>query len=149
MLGVDWNHGLRSQCLTALPPEESTMAGILPGCPSLYKGSREAEVGFEPRTFRSSSRIYLSAYLPHHPEEAQGLRYCHGAQGAVEIPSSDSNQGPSGQLGNKEHNITETTHKIAENSSIAHDRFRPSWGSSGGLSPRVSVNLMFYLDPTL
>ncbi|KAG5455039.1 Protein disulfide-isomerase tmx3 [Clonorchis sinensis] len=35
----------------ALPPERSTRAGILPGCPSLVRGSREAEVGFEPRTF--------------------------------------------------------------------------------------------------
>ncbi|KER33185.1 hypothetical protein T265_00884 [Opisthorchis viverrini] len=29
----------------------------------------------------------------------------------------------------------------------AHDRFRPSWGSSGRRSPRVSVNLMIYLNP--
>ncbi|KER21079.1 hypothetical protein T265_10521 [Opisthorchis viverrini] len=41
---------------------------------------------------------------------------------------------------------TETTHKVAENSSTAHDRFRPSWGSSGRRSPRVSVNLIFYLN---
>ncbi|KAG5452972.1 hypothetical protein CSKR_111792 [Clonorchis sinensis] len=34
-----------------MPPEGSTRAGILPGCPSLNRGSREAEVGFEPRTF--------------------------------------------------------------------------------------------------
>ncbi|KAG5454519.1 hypothetical protein CSKR_104873 [Clonorchis sinensis] len=40
-----------------------------------------------------------------------------------------------------------TTHKNAENYSTAHDRFRPSWGSSGRRSPRVSVNLMFYLNP--
>ncbi|KER22127.1 hypothetical protein T265_09696 [Opisthorchis viverrini] len=32
--------------------EGSTRAGILPGCPSLDRGSPEAEVGFEPRTFR-------------------------------------------------------------------------------------------------
>ncbi|KAG5454532.1 hypothetical protein CSKR_104886 [Clonorchis sinensis] len=38
-------------------------------------------------------------------------------------------------------------HQIAENSSTAHDRLRPSWGSSGTCSPRVSVNLMFYLNP--
>ncbi|KER33716.1 hypothetical protein T265_00404, partial [Opisthorchis viverrini] len=44
------------------------------------------------------------------------------------------------QLGSRE-----TTHKVAENSSTAHDRFRPSWGSSGGRSPRVSVSLAFYL----
>ncbi|KER24934.1 hypothetical protein T265_07499 [Opisthorchis viverrini] len=43
--------------------------------------------------------------------------------------------------------IKETTHKFAENSSTAHDRFRPSWSSSGRRSPRVSVNLMFYLNP--
>ncbi|KER26989.1 LOW QUALITY PROTEIN: hypothetical protein T265_13898 [Opisthorchis viverrini] len=36
--------------------------------------------------------------------------------------------------------VKETTHKVAENSSTAHDRFRPSWGSSGRHSPRVSVN---------
>ncbi|KAG5441120.1 hypothetical protein CSKR_102780 [Clonorchis sinensis] len=35
-----------------LPPKGTTRAGILPGCPSLDRGSREAEVGFEPRTFR-------------------------------------------------------------------------------------------------
>ncbi|KER28575.1 hypothetical protein T265_04619 [Opisthorchis viverrini] len=38
--------------------------------------------------------------------------------------------------------IKETTHKVAENSSTADDRFHPSWGSSGRCSPRVSVNLM-------
>ncbi|KAG5455066.1 hypothetical protein CSKR_104572, partial [Clonorchis sinensis] len=36
---------------------------------------------------------------------------------------------------------------VAENSSTAHVRFRRSWGSSGRRSPRVSVNLMFYLNP--
>ncbi|KAG5442665.1 hypothetical protein CSKR_111907, partial [Clonorchis sinensis] len=36
---------------------------------------------------------------------------------------------------------------VAENSSTAHDRFRPSWGSSARRSPLVSVNLMFYLNP--
>ncbi|KER22148.1 hypothetical protein T265_09681 [Opisthorchis viverrini] len=34
-----------------------------------------------------------------------------------------------------------TTHKVAENPSTAHDRFRPFWGSSGRRSPRASVNL--------
>ncbi|KAG5449382.1 hypothetical protein CSKR_101173 [Clonorchis sinensis] len=36
-----------------MPPEGGTRAGMLPGCPSLDRGSREAEFGFEPRTFRS------------------------------------------------------------------------------------------------
>ncbi|KER25836.1 hypothetical protein T265_14141, partial [Opisthorchis viverrini] len=42
--------------------------------------------------------------------------------------------------------IKKTTHEVAENTSTAHDRFRPSWGSSGWHSPRVSVNLMFYSE---
>ncbi|KER28337.1 hypothetical protein T265_04798 [Opisthorchis viverrini] len=41
----------------------------------------------------------------------------------------------------------ETAHKVCESSSITHDRFCPSWGSSVKRSPRVSVNLMFYLNP--
>ncbi|KAG5449371.1 hypothetical protein CSKR_101183 [Clonorchis sinensis] len=40
-----------------------------------------------------------------------------------------------------------TTHKVAENSSTAHHRFRPSWRSSGRHSPQVSVNCTFYLNP--
>ncbi|KAG5441989.1 hypothetical protein CSKR_110752 [Clonorchis sinensis] len=40
---------------TAMPPEGSTRAGILPGCPSLDNESREAEIGFEPRIFRMVS----------------------------------------------------------------------------------------------
>ncbi|KER32095.1 hypothetical protein T265_01721 [Opisthorchis viverrini] len=43
--------------------------------------------------------------------------------------------------------MKETTHKVAENSSTVHDRFRPSKGSSYRRSPRVSINLMFYLNP--
>ncbi|KER33740.1 hypothetical protein T265_12532 [Opisthorchis viverrini] len=41
------------RCLAAMPREGSTRAGMLPGCPSLDRGSREAEVGPEPQTFRS------------------------------------------------------------------------------------------------
>ncbi|KAG5448049.1 hypothetical protein CSKR_113086 [Clonorchis sinensis] len=35
-------------CLAAMQPEGSTRARILPGFPSLHRGSREAEVVFEP-----------------------------------------------------------------------------------------------------
>ncbi|KER21750.1 hypothetical protein T265_09989 [Opisthorchis viverrini] len=42
--------------------------------------------------------------------------------------------------------VKETTHKVAENSTTAYDRFRPSWGSSVRHSPRVTVNLMFHLN---
>ncbi|KER25612.1 LOW QUALITY PROTEIN: hypothetical protein T265_14179, partial [Opisthorchis viverrini] len=51
-----------SRCLAAMPPEGSTRAGILPGCPSLDRGSRVAEFGFEPRTFRN-----ISAGPEHNP----------------------------------------------------------------------------------
>ncbi|KAG5446260.1 Cathepsin C, partial [Clonorchis sinensis] len=39
-------------CPTAISPEASTRAEILPGCSSQDRRCREAEVGFEPRTFR-------------------------------------------------------------------------------------------------
>ncbi|KER30599.1 hypothetical protein T265_13137 [Opisthorchis viverrini] len=45
--------GALFRCLAAVPPEASTRAGILPGRPGLDRGSRVAEVGFEPRTFLS------------------------------------------------------------------------------------------------
>ncbi|KER27632.1 hypothetical protein T265_05351 [Opisthorchis viverrini] len=38
-----------------MPPEGCTGAAILPGCPNLDRGSRGAEVGLEPRTFRTLS----------------------------------------------------------------------------------------------
>ncbi|KER27564.1 hypothetical protein T265_05383 [Opisthorchis viverrini] len=40
-----------------MPPEGCTRAGILPGCPNLDRGSREAEVGFEPRTLRLATEL--------------------------------------------------------------------------------------------
>ncbi|KAG5448110.1 hypothetical protein CSKR_106390 [Clonorchis sinensis] len=43
------------ECPTAMPPEACTRAEILPGCPSLDRGSGEAEVGFKPRTFRETT----------------------------------------------------------------------------------------------
>ncbi|KER26817.1 hypothetical protein T265_13932, partial [Opisthorchis viverrini] len=41
------------RCLAAIPHEGGTRAGILRECPDLDRGSREAEVGFEPRTLWS------------------------------------------------------------------------------------------------
>ncbi|KER29755.1 hypothetical protein T265_03666 [Opisthorchis viverrini] len=52
--------------LAAIPLKGSTMAGIVPGCPRLDRGSREAWVGFKPRTFRipesEQKRTAASAY---------------------------------------------------------------------------------------
>ncbi|KER32786.1 hypothetical protein T265_01264 [Opisthorchis viverrini] len=41
------------RCLAATPPEAGTRARILPGCPSLDRRNRDADVGLEPRTFQS------------------------------------------------------------------------------------------------
>ncbi|KER19746.1 hypothetical protein T265_11558 [Opisthorchis viverrini] len=40
------------RCLAATPPEGCTRAEVLPGCPSLDRGSRKAESGFEPTDLR-------------------------------------------------------------------------------------------------
>ncbi|KER28151.1 hypothetical protein T265_04981 [Opisthorchis viverrini] len=67
------------RCLAAMPHEGGTGAGILPSCPSLDRGSREAEVGFEPRTFRSvnSRSNHLSHLAP-----ARKVRYCQEPGGS-------------------------------------------------------------------
>ncbi|KAG5442715.1 hypothetical protein CSKR_108022 [Clonorchis sinensis] len=114
--------------LAAMPPKGSTRAEILPGCPSLDKKSREAEVGFEPRTFRISH--YFDKYI--HLK----INLVFTGDSIVTIFEIS-----------RYIFIKETAHKVAENGSAAHDRLRSSWGSSGRRSPRVSVNLMFYLNP--
>ncbi|KAG5441015.1 Ras-specific guanine nucleotide-releasing factor 2 [Clonorchis sinensis] len=60
--GLDCSAVTPFRCLAAMPPEGSTRAGILPGCPSLDRGSREAEVGFELRTLRSSNTAAAQAF---------------------------------------------------------------------------------------
>ncbi|KAG5447752.1 hypothetical protein CSKR_106788 [Clonorchis sinensis] len=42
--------------------------------------------------------------------------------------------------------MEETTHKVAENSPRAHDRFCPSWDSSGKHISRDSVNLVSFFN---
>ncbi|KER28782.1 hypothetical protein T265_04473 [Opisthorchis viverrini] len=46
-----------------LPPEKSTSAGILSGCPNLDGGSQRAEVGFAPQTFRRTIRVLNQSLL--------------------------------------------------------------------------------------
>ncbi|KAG5445739.1 hypothetical protein CSKR_113225 [Clonorchis sinensis] len=45
------------QCLTTMPPEDCMKAEILPGRPSLDRGSREAEVGIIPRSLHLQTLI--------------------------------------------------------------------------------------------
>ncbi|KER21542.1 hypothetical protein T265_10164 [Opisthorchis viverrini] len=59
------------RCPAAMPPKGSTRAGILPGYPSVDRESREAEVGFEPRTFWSvNSRSNHLSHLASFPLES-------------------------------------------------------------------------------
>ncbi|KER33449.1 hypothetical protein T265_00753 [Opisthorchis viverrini] len=46
------------------------------------------------------------------------------------------------------YDIRDIAMHVAENSSTAHDRLRPTWSSSGRRSPRGFVNIMFYLKPS-
>ncbi|KER29541.1 hypothetical protein T265_03841 [Opisthorchis viverrini] len=64
-----------------MPHEGSTRAGILPGCPSLDRERRDAEVGFETRRFRTITFIIDSmtlvfntgASLPYNHDFFEGL----------------------------------------------------------------------------
>ncbi|KER30303.1 hypothetical protein T265_13200, partial [Opisthorchis viverrini] len=126
------------RCLAAMPHEGGTRARILSGCLSLDRGSREAEVGFEPRTFWSvNSRANQLSHLAV-VTQIRKIRNSNRLTTAVISDENDSERKPYLQC---------TIHKLTENSSTAHDRFHPSWGSSDRRSPRVSVNLMFYLEP--
>ncbi|KER21204.1 hypothetical protein T265_10414 [Opisthorchis viverrini] len=185
--------------LAAMPPEGSTRAGILPGCPSLDRGNREAEQleheaawcstfsGLETSQMRDSAgfrmslsqnQICLQMSVAENSSTAHGRFALLGAHQQLKreaawcstfsyLETSNLSDSFGFQLAGrpvtlnsrmKEMHyrvsitpnqrrffpIKKTTHKVAENSWTAHDRFRPSWGSSGGRSPRVSVNLMFY-----
>ncbi|KER32136.1 hypothetical protein T265_01756 [Opisthorchis viverrini] len=63
-------------------PEGSTRAAILPGCPSLDRTSREAEVGSEPRTFRSAIspsniEVMLAGVFAFGPRSCQRFSKAH------------------------------------------------------------------------
>ncbi|KER28778.1 hypothetical protein T265_04468 [Opisthorchis viverrini] len=71
----------------ALPPEGSTRAEILPGCPSLDRGNQETDVRFEPRPVSKFALQLLSHLIPRFcrdafnmiPKEyknAMGFRIC-------------------------------------------------------------------------
>ncbi|KAG5444519.1 hypothetical protein CSKR_101800 [Clonorchis sinensis] len=100
-----------------MPPEGRTRAGILPGCPNPDRKSQEVEVEFESRTFR-----------PYRKMSKCTLSTIFMTIYMVSLLFTLLNKSP-----------------IFVNSSTAHDRSRPFWSSSGRHSPRVSVNLMFYL----
>ncbi|KAG5446565.1 hypothetical protein CSKR_114390 [Clonorchis sinensis] len=79
-----------------MPPKGSTKAGILPGCPSLDRGSREIEVGFEPQTFASLSSTWTVNCFSELEGTRRGPSYggkggltrssCHGCTRAGILP---------------------------------------------------------------
>ncbi|KER32681.1 hypothetical protein T265_12775, partial [Opisthorchis viverrini] len=68
-----------------MPHEGGTRAGILSGRPSLDRGSRVAEVGFEPRTFRSvnSRSNHLGHLAPPSTSKHDNVS-CHPAHSGIE-----------------------------------------------------------------
>ncbi|KER23380.1 LOW QUALITY PROTEIN: hypothetical protein T265_14651, partial [Opisthorchis viverrini] len=115
------------RCLTAMPPEGSTRARILPGCASLDRGIRVAEVGFEPPTFRSvNSRSNHLGTTIHNMTRLQAIVCSHCDLFFLWFP--------------------DILLRVAETASTTHDRFHHSaLGSSGRRPLRVPVNFMFYL----
>ncbi|KER24390.1 hypothetical protein T265_07947 [Opisthorchis viverrini] len=70
-----------------MPPKGSTRSGIVPGCKSLDSRSREVEVGFEPRTFRSiNPRPNLLNHLA--PQIKKMPKYSVGIRRSSVSPSS-------------------------------------------------------------
>ncbi|KAG5453190.1 hypothetical protein CSKR_112752 [Clonorchis sinensis] len=162
------------RCLTAMSPQGSTRVGIQPGCPSLDRGSREAEFGFEPRTFRQhkttdrkvrgsyptlGSKLLLSrveqrgsiqALMP--PSSGTAVVHLKGAAAELLsllfdyiIPKNSTETIPDLFNTDEVVKLIHNTFKPAKKSSTAHDQFRPSWSSSGKRSPRLLVKLMFCL----
>ncbi|KER22729.1 hypothetical protein T265_14798, partial [Opisthorchis viverrini] len=149
------------RCLAAVSPEGTTRVGILPGCPSLDRGRdrfRTTDLPVSNLALQPLSN--LAPMLYKRPINVSGVRAVsffpncliersctvHLLVASTQLDEkSPANQTVPWHLLNAF--MKETTHKVAENCSTAHDRFRPSWGSSGRHSPRVSVNLMFYLNP--
>ncbi|KER26360.1 hypothetical protein T265_06405 [Opisthorchis viverrini] len=133
-------------CLVVMAPEGSTRARILPGCPSLDRGNREAKVGFEPRTIRSQgttadevnariSQARIDLAILHRMLHQKGIsvgfegRVCQTKVRTLLLYGCKAWLIQMADLRDLQ-TTDETTHKVAENSSTAHDRFRPSWGSS-------------------
>ncbi|GAA47273.1 hypothetical protein CLF_100161 [Clonorchis sinensis] len=61
------------RCLAAMPPEGSTRAEILPGCPSLDRGSREAECLVRYITTILGDSLNADFSCPSYRCEAKGL----------------------------------------------------------------------------
>ncbi|KER27408.1 hypothetical protein T265_05516 [Opisthorchis viverrini] len=155
------------RCLTAMPPEGSTRGGILPGCPSLDRGNRDEEVGFEPRTFRSvtsrSNHWVISTLQQRRIVPRRNILLIE----LLKKPTTsliidekftwDALESPvkTRAISYTEENLPQDfetfpllkEHGVKEDPSTTHERLHPSWDSSVRRSPRVSLNLMLYLNP--
>ncbi|KER27458.1 hypothetical protein T265_13789, partial [Opisthorchis viverrini] len=81
-------------------------------------------------------------------ECCSNARKCHSTNAVIDLTFQKTQSGSLRKHTTRMRpSILSTVILVAENPSTAQDWFRPSWGSSGRRSPRVSVNLMFYLKP--
>ncbi|KAG5453542.1 hypothetical protein CSKR_112784, partial [Clonorchis sinensis] len=135
MWGQNNNNNLSAvtPCLASVPSERSMMAVIMPTCQRLESSSRDVEAKTSRNTLICKS-VWFSRET--HPAESpvcdvfKQLNVLHQAASCSSC-----------------YDIRDIAIHVAENSSTAHDRFRPSWGSSGRRSPRVSVNLIRRAKP--
>ncbi|KAG5445486.1 hypothetical protein CSKR_100975 [Clonorchis sinensis] len=97
--------------------------------------------GFDPtRSCRSTLHFVDVKRIPNHAVELLRVK-------ELKLSTDISTRTTIGDYNDLTTFIKETTHKVAENSWTEHDRFRSSWGPSGGRRPGGSVNIMFYLNP--
>ncbi|KAG5453775.1 hypothetical protein CSKR_113832 [Clonorchis sinensis] len=82
------------RCLAVMPSEGSTKTGILPGCPSLDRGGREAGVGFEPRTFRETGLAHCRrrTILAQIVDTKKKQLYCTGSKMDLEDKERESDK---------------------------------------------------------
>ncbi|KAG5443707.1 Protein f37c4.5 [Clonorchis sinensis] len=127
-----------------MPPEGSTRAEILPGCPSLDRGIREAEVGFEPRTFRSPGSLrqqdivvlnsQTGEVLGSRTQPVQKISLMSGGQSPkVDIMHTSSGDGVNGTTTQQPINTPDTP--AAQGTQPYSYRVQQD-GGGGGASPR-------------
>ncbi|KER29238.1 hypothetical protein T265_04086 [Opisthorchis viverrini] len=158
------------RCLTAMTPEGSTRAGILPK-PRQGKSSRGGRIRTADLPVNNRSAVTSFRCLTVMPPEGRMMAGippgCPRREAEIGFEPRTLRSGdlteclvydiPQLKVLHKDRFMfqfirysrysKEPTHKVAENASTAHDQFCPSWGSSGKRSPRVSVKPMFYINP--
>ncbi|KAG5444159.1 hypothetical protein CSKR_101649 [Clonorchis sinensis] len=112
--------------------------------------SKKGETGRGPSKNFQQPYDYYITLVSRRPGTAHSVAWKHHKreiQLGSRILSTQNSRSMAGEIITRIGIFMKTTHKVAENSSTAHKGFRSSWGPSGRRSSRVSVNLMFFLNP--